>query len=280
MLLILSVLGGPLGGVWITKSSVCGEKNVEYLMPNAFRGDIGNRETRGELGLIKYKGKYGFINNEGVIAIKPKYKKAEEFILGVGSVTKSNGKTMAFTPDGKRYKGMGKEIHGANRNCLTPMLKQNRIIQKDGKFGFVMDKYNGRIDGQIQYVPDTLHPKFDTIVALEHQWMYVAYHSKYAFAFEGNFRNGAAYVDSTLNFQYDEIVLFPCRFVRDMIHEIIGVRIGNLWGYMKIYNGPKVLTPPKYLSITTLNRGIGLVEYSPGRYGYVDHKGTEYFCED
>ena len=37
---------------------------------------------------------------------------------------------------------------------------------------------------------------------------------------------------------------------------------------------------PKYWSIQSMKRGIALVEYAEGKYGYVDKYGKEYFVGD
>jgi hypothetical protein len=236
-------------------------------------------ETRGGLGRIKYKGRYGFINNDGKIVIKPKYIQASEFLFGKSVVSKQNGKILTITTEGKKYKGPPSELDGTHRVCVTPRLREANIIKANGKYGFIMEKYAGKINGKNQFTPDTLFPKFDTIVAITHQLMYVEYLSKFAFIFDGRFHSGATWIDSSLNFQYDEIVLFPCRFHHDMVDKFIGVREGNLWGYQRIHHEPYVITPCKYLKISTMNRGPALVEYKPGRYGYVDGNATEHFCD-
>lgn len=76
-------------------------------------------------------------------------------------------------------------------------------------------------------------------------------------------------------------VTFPCPFVPNMIYEIFAIRRHNLWGFVRISITPIVTCHAKYLSIRAYHpKGLALVEYRQGKFGYVNpHSGEEYFCE-
>lgn len=252
----------------------CGDTITQAIFQEA-------RETYGGLAKVKYKGKYGFVDNSGKIVIKAKYLDADDFFQGAASVTNKRGKKLAIKPDGSRFKGF-REIHGAHRVCLNPCLNERYIIRSNGKYGFVMDKYERTAEGKLFTIPDTLYPKFDTIVPIADQLMYVSQNDKLAFAFDGSFGAGAEHIDTSLKFEYDEIVTFPCPFVPKMIYEILAVRKDNLWGFVRIHNiTPIVTCHAKYLSIRADHpKGLALVEYRQGKFGYVNPRsGEEYFCE-
>jgi len=87
-----------------------------------------------------------------------------------------------------------------------------------------------------------------------------------------------------IDFRFDELKFFPysTRYPDPRgNHELVGYKSNGLWGYMRIYFPYDIITPPIYYSISSLaSNYIGLVEFKPGRFGYIDTKGKEYFERD
>lgn len=88
-------------------------------------------------------------------------------------------------------------------------------------------------------------------------------------------------IKDVLKFDFDDIKMFKCAsnyYSGEMSYEpIIGYKQGNLWGYIDTQVGSRILTEPKYLTISSLANRYALVEFSTHRFGYIDDSGKEYF---
>jgi hypothetical protein len=134
-----------------------------------------------------------------------------------------------------------------------------------------------RENGKLNYYPDTLKTHFDKVTSLGMQYVILENKGKKAFFFDQKGYSSAEYVDTTLNFKYDEFKFFPCQKNISDPHQIFGFRINDKWGYIRLFYAPKEIIEPKYLTISSMERGVALVEYEKGKYGYVDKYGKEYF---
>jgi WG containing repeat len=227
-------------------------------------------------GRIKIKGKYGFINEKGEILIKPKYDTAEDFKFGIAKVSRK-GKSMYIKPDGKENKQSIALCGGVYRECLH---KINFVgidtFKVDDKYGITISA-GRRENGKLVYSPDTLLTRFENVMTLGRQYVILESEGKKALFFDQTFYPDAEYVDSTLNFKYDDFIFFSCQDKETETHEIFGFKEDNKWGYIKLFYTPKEIIKAKYLSINSMERGLALVEFEKGKFGYVDQSGKEYF---
>lgn len=228
---------------------------------------------------VQINNKYGFVNMAGELVIKPRYSAAEDFTWDVAKVERG-GESYYIKTDGKRNKySVG---HCGHHSCLAfPEINPKiEVIKEGGKLGMIHDRSYRDNDGRLQHVPDTISPRFDTIVPISHQLMYVVQGDSISFADEAYFHGGAEYISSQLDFRYEEITLYGCRWCRRGYDNYVGFREGGLWGFKRIWLYPIDHIPAKYFSITTLANGYALVEYEPDRFGYIDQKGNEYFMRE
>lgn len=228
------------------------------------------------LARVRTGDKYGFVNMAGELAIKPRYSAAEDFNRGLAKVER-RGDSYYIKTDGKK----NKHTIGfcGNHSCLAfPEISDKiEILEVDGKLGIVHDRSFRDDAGRLQHLPDTIAPRFDAIVPISHQLMYFMEGDSTSFADQGYFRGGADYILSKLDFRYEGIQLFPCRWCRRGHDNYIGFQENGLWGYKRVYHYPTDHIPAQYFSISSLANGFALVEFAPGQFGYIDEKGNEYF---
>lgn len=122
---------------------------------------------------------------------------------------------------------------------------------------------------------DTLPPKFDSIMPITHQLMYLIKEGKGDFLHEGSFGRGLPYFRSYWS-KYDDLKLFNCDFCREGLYHFrcqskrfVGVYGGSVDSEWHI--------EPRYLSVEGFDNGFALVEFETGRFGYIDDQGNEYF---
>ena len=224
---------------------------------------------------IKMGGKYGYIDQNGKVVVKPKFIEADNFEHGIAKVN-LKGTSYYINSKGKKNK-VQIPLCGTHKNCFHPKLNDRiKVVEKDGKLGIVHDRMT-REDGLSAYLPDTIPPMFDSIVAVSHQLMYLVKDSLIAFSHEGSYYAGADYIVDNLNFEYEQIELFNCRICREGKNEFIGIKKNGLWGYMRVSIKLMKHIMPKYLRIESLASGFALVEYEAGKFGYIDRNGNEYF---
>lgn len=225
---------------------------------------------------VKCKGKYGFLGTDGEFVIRAKYDDARDFTFGIAHVTRGNRK-YAITANGKPNK-WPREIHGTHRRCVTPILQKHLIFQENKKYGFVYEKYL-REGTTLHRLPDTIPAQFDTIIPVTHQLMFVQKGEHGAFLHEGSICTDAEKILERLEYKYEDILLFDARWDKGMVHEIVGVKLNDLWGYATLVHHAqaKEIITPKYLSISSLESGFALVHDKNGYPGYVSDNGEEYF---
>ena len=231
--------------------------------------------TMGKLGVIKFKGKYGYINNEGEIAIKPKFDSATQFYRGFSSA-KKHKRTYGFHENGERV------THSialcGKAYCYEPGWgKESIFLDSYGKKGLVYQRYylNSKTFGM-----DTLKPEFDSIFPIGHQLLGMMKNNKFAILYVQRGMNSPQSIKDNMKFIYDDIKLFECASdyqSKTSYEPILGYKQGNLWGYFSTYLSGRILTEAKYLTISSLAPGYALVEFSENRFGYVDESGNEYF---
>ncbi|MEM0991664.1 MAG: WG repeat-containing protein [Bacteroidota bacterium] len=230
-------------------------------------------------GRIRLKGKYGFINEEGKIVIKPKYDEAEDFMFGMAKVSKK-GKSEYITTNGRINKEIIALCGGIYRRCIPERGLVGIDTFKVGNKYHMVINTPVREHGKLNYYPDTLKTSVDKISALGGQYVILENNGKQALLFDQRIYRSTEQVDTSLNFKYDEFKFFTCQKNHAQPHEIFGFRIDNKWGYIRLLHKPKEIIKPKYWSIQSMKRGIALVEYAEGKYGYVDQYGKEYFVRD
>jgi len=227
-------------------------------------------------GRVKKKGKYGFIDNQGKLVIKCKYDEAEDFIYGISKVVKS-GEAKYIKRNGKKNKRTI-ALCGTHGSCFHPLLNPDIIYKNEqGKYGFITKKRNHDKNIDAFFLPDTIEAKFDTVIAVTHQLMFVRLNGKFSFIHDANFHAGAEHVLKELDFIYEDFLFFNCDFCSTGKHRYIGVKQNGLWGIAKVYLVPQLIVEPKYHAVSSLATGYGLVEFEKGKSGYIDQKGNEYF---
>ena len=215
---------------------------------------------------VKQDGKYGFIGIDGKIRIRTKYDRAEDFVNGVAMVSRK-GKTTYIKPNGKKntisFGTCGKHF------CLTPSFAETITIYEVGKKKGIYRKRSSAVD--------TLPPKFDSIMPITHQLMYLIKEGKGDFLHEGSFGRGLPYFKEAIDLKYDDLKLFNCDFCREGYRTTFGVKVKGLWGFMEGQIIPEWHIEPRYLSVEGFDNGFALVEFETGRFGYIDDQGNEYF---
>ncbi|KAA6346347.1 hypothetical protein EZS27_006133 [termite gut metagenome] len=236
---------------------------------------------RDGMSRVRINGMFGFINEKGEVSIKAKYDQAEDFNRGFANVT-NGGKPYYINTKGHRKKKPKPKLIspscGNHSGCFTPHLTDRvSIIENNGKFGLAY--INGiRKEGQpVTYVLDTIPPIFDTIVPVTHQLMYFKKDGLISFAHEGYFEFGLKYIFRNMDFKYEAIKFFNCSNCSKGKNRLIGYKKNSLWGYKKIYIDSKDHIPAKYYAISSLAKGMALIEYEKGKLGYIDREGNEYF---
>ena len=232
--------------------------------------------TLGKLGIVKVKGRYGYINNEGKIVIKPKFDSATPFDRGV-SYAKKKKKTYGFHSNGERVTHSIAVCGMAY--CYEPNQDEKSILSDSlEKKGVVYQRYDLHSK---TFMADTLTPEFDSIFPIGRQVLGIRQEKKIAILFVNAGMESPQSIKDGMKFDFDDIKLFKCAMD---IHPgepgyepIIGYKQGNLWGYIDVLAGIKILTKPKYLTISSLGNKYALVEFSPQRFGYIDDSGMEYF---
>lgn len=227
-------------------------------------------------GRIKQKGKYGYINEKGEIIIRPKYDYAEDFKFGVAKVTKW-GKIKYINTDDKENKQSIALCGGIYRQCIqTKNFVGIDTFKQNNKYFITISKAI-RENGKLNYYPDTLNSTFEKVSTLGRQYIILENEGKKALFFDQRGYPSSEYVDSTLNLKYDEFKFFACQENKIETHEIFGYRVNEKWGYIRLSYTPEEIIEPKYLEINSMERGIALVEYERGKFGYVNQYGKEYF---
>lgn len=230
-------------------------------------------------GRIKLKGRYGYINEYGKIVISPKYDHAEDFKFGRAKVYR-NGKQKVIISDGKRSKH-GVALCGAVfRQCIrTSGFVGMDTFRCGNKYRIAISRFV-RQNNELKYSPDTLDTRLDGVDLLGRQYVILDKNGKKAFAFDQRSYPSTEFVDTALNFKYDEFMFFPCQVGEVAPHEIFGFRVGDKWGYIELFYSPREIIEPKYFSISSMERGFALVEYEKGKFGYIGRDGREYFSRD
>lgn len=234
-------------------------------------------------GRIKYNGKYGFIDEKGEIIIKPKFDSAEDYKFGLVSVS-LKGKTKTLDKEGKVSKRSYALCGGVFQNCLSPKdFIGIDTIRINGKYH---GKYHVQIhemvreNGKLNYYPDTLSNTFDMVESLANQYVILTQGERKALFFDEYGFVSAEYVDTLLEFKYQEFKFFSCQNSKELHHEIFGFKRNDKWGYIRLFYEPNEIIEPKYIWIGSMERGVALVEYEEGKFGYINEKGKEYFSRD
>ena len=228
-------------------------------------------------GRIKQNGKYGFINEKGKIVIKPKYDTATDFKNGAAQVSR-RGKSKRINIFGKKNATYLAGCGGIFRNCLSPRRFYGIDTFK------VKEKYritvmrSKKTNGKLTYYSDTLNTLFDQVTSIGRQYVILEKNKKKALLFEYRGAPATYLNDDSLNFEYEAFQFFPCHeFYQFGSDNIFGFKKNGKWGYIKLFYRPKIITKATYLSISSMKRGVALVEYKSGKFGYVSSTGKEYF---
>lgn len=220
-------------------------------------------------GRVKKKGKYGFIDNAGALIIKCKYDEADDFEYGIARVKKreevkyirSNGKINKVITGGC----------GTHSNCFKPRLNSEVVFQDEfGKYGFITMKRSVDKNDISIFLPDTIQAQFDNAIPINSELMFVESDGLLSFINSADFHAGADHVISTLDFKYEDFLFFDCEICTDGKDRFIGVKQNGLWGIFEIYHTLELVTEFKYLSVSALSRGYGLVKIDKERYGFID----------
>lgn len=251
-----------------------GETIIPAIFEEAF-------ETLGTISPVRYHNKWGFIENSGAFYIKPEYDTLVDFGYGYWELRKNH-----IHKQVSRFKYLyGNQIVtysscGYHKDHIYSPSRSGFIVEKNGFYGVIYDHY---LLEEKKSIPDTLG-LFDSLVIITNQLFGVMRNGKFAILNQAFIKLDPEVELAKLDFTYDEFQFFPCpRCMGEpgMHHDIIGYKVNGLWGYIWIHITSYIVTPPLYYSISSLAaNGIGLVEFKPGRFGYIDTKGKEYFDRD
>lgn len=227
-------------------------------------------------GRILINGKYGYINGKGEIVIKPKFDEAEDFKYGIAKVEK-RGREFFIKVSGEKNTSTIALCGGHYRQCLQSRNLRGLDTVRLGEKYMVKITRAVRENGKLQYYPDTLQNRFDTIISIGRGYVLLEKDHKIALMNDSRRYPSAEYIDTSLNFIYDEIEFFPCQENLLEPYEIFGFKRDDKWGYIKLFYDAEEIIKPKYYSINSLERGYALVEYKRGKFGYINYYGKEYF---
>lgn len=208
------------------------------------------------LACVKEKGRFGFIDKTGKIAIKPLFLSAGEFSEGLAWAETTEGigfirKDGAFAVRAQ-YDGAG-SFHGG--------LAAVRVGEKWGyidKTGQVViktrfDKTGGFSEGLAGFGIANPGEKKGTDLLDSMRW-------------DHNFPGKCGYIDSTgkilIDAQFGEAGVFS--------EGLAAVRIEKLWGY--IDKTGKVIIDPQFVLAEPFSEGLATVEKG-GKWGYIDKTG-------
>lgn len=277
----------------ITTLSVFGQRDTTLLIPFESNGLWGYMNlhkqvvvfpqfdeaypTYGSMGKVRLGDKYGCINSKGEVTIKIKYDELDvikqQYVVAI-----KNGKKVCVNEYGKvnRRFSMG---CGYGSFGIQPRPAEQFVFKaSNGKYGLAVRLVVKDSLGIIQHVPDTIDAVFDTIVSLSGQYMYVRKNGKIAFTNSSYYNSGSRFILSKMNFKYDSIQYFK-KSSDETFSDIIGIKTDSLWGYYDVFRGFQgiELISPKYYSISNFEKQYAIIEYHPGKFGYVDRRGNEFF---
>jgi len=249
------------------------DSNDSIIVPPKYEEAYPTFDLRGR---VKLKGKYGFIDEKGKLVIKPKWDAADDFKFGITKVSKGGKSKIINTAGGINRRSISL-CGGVYRQCLHPKsLSGIDTFRVNGKINIEINTMVQE-DGKLSYYPDTLATKLDEVEALANQYVIFTQGDKKALFFDQRAFIGAEYIDTSLEFKYQEFEFFSCQDSKTEYHEVFGYKRNGLWGYIRLFYQPEEIIDPKYISIGSMERGVALVEYEKGSFGYIDQYGKEYF---
>lgn len=215
---------------------------------------IGGNVFNNHLALVKRNGKYGYINEEGQVAIKPQFDKAENFNNGIAAVKIGILTYEEYLPEINTYVDFqygGKwGIIDENGGYLLPPQFDNIVITKRG---IILFSEGGQIDRQKHRIKNSKWGIMDT--------------------------------------KFKQIIPPKYSYIKELDNGVIAasiaVGINQKWGLLS--NKGKEITPFKYSYIYNssdnyiiANIGCsfeedynGTLDYLNGEWGYLDINGHE-----
>ena len=245
-----------------TLSSYCKEKkkssNILFLLFLAFVltvcvnvGSVSaNTDDSDKLYVIKKDGKYGYIDENSNLVIKPAFLQAKEFAEGVAPVKLQEGVWAIIDTKGK--------IVGAWKNVdeINAFSEGLAVVRKGAKYGYI---------GKNQLVTPL---KFDDANDFSEGLAVVA------------IREGNTIMEKLHNIKYGYIdksgeVVIDCQFksAGNFKEGVAPVATMDLkWGY--IDKTGQYVIEPKYFTAREFSEGLAPVTVTFGKSGFINHEGN------
>lgn len=184
---------------------------------------------------------------------------------------------MIINKEGKENKATIALCGGSYRQCLRPRAFIGIDTVRMGDTYVVAISKFRRENESLKYYADTLKTRFDSVWSLGNLFVIFELDGKMALFFDEKAYPSAEFVDTSLEFKYEDFKLFLCQGIESEPHQIIGFKENERWGYIRLFYKPEEIIPAKYLTVGSMERGLALVEYEEGKFGYVSEEGIEYF---
>jgi hypothetical protein len=211
---------------------------------------------------VGYKNKYGYIDKSGTMVVEPQYDEAEAFSDGLAAVSKDY-RWGYIDATGKEVIPL-QFIEASNfSDGLAAVYVQSEEPDKDSQWGYINKK------GEI-VIPPKFYKAFD-------------FHAGVARVTVGKFgeANLSGFIDKTGNFIVEPKFSLTGEFSEDLIPVEIGgrdrkdgegiyTRISSKWGY--IDKTGKVIIEPKFDNADEFSEGLANVTIGK-KYGYIDTTG-------
>jgi hypothetical protein len=189
---------------------------------------------------IAVKGKWGYLDEEGIVKIKPQFDYAENFVFGAAIVSVNNSWGVIDSTGQKVVPVENIEVvrlAGSNDKLF-------RIKANSPKYGFI--NTSGQIVTEINY---------DRVGDYHEGEAWACFHRKYGFIDESFHSTG----DTTFS------------EVRDFSDGLAAIRKGYHWGFID-KNGA-IRIPVKLYRVGNFHNGMAWAKADNGRFGYINPEG-------
>ncbi len=211
-----------------------------------------NAAESGELYVIKQDGKYGYIDENGNIVIKPIYLQAKQFAEGVAPVKIQEGNWGVINTRG--------EVIASWKNVdeINEFLEGLAVVRQRSRYGY--------IDKKQLVIP----LKFDAAEDFSEGLAVVA------------IREGSTFLEKLYNAQYGYIdkngnVVIDCQYraagkFKEGVAPVSSAATGFSWGY--IDKAGQYVIKAKYFTAREFSEGVAPVTIDLGKSGFIDHQGN------
>lgn len=224
-----------------------------FFLANAHASNgSANAADSDKLYIIKQDGKYGYIDGNGNVVIKPIYLQAKQFAEGVAPVKIQEGIWGIINTKGK--------VIGAWKNVdeINEFSEGLAVVRQRAKYGY--------IDKNQLVIP----LKFDAAEKFSEGLAVVA------------IREGNTFLEKLHNAKYGYIdkggnVIIDCQFksagnFKEGVAPVSSAATGSRWGY--IDKTGQYVIEAKYFTAREFSEGLAPVTITLGKSGFIDHQGN------